>query len=272
MATEKSLEVSREGDVLTITIVREKQLNALSGPVLMELREVFADVRAACDRESFSGHRVIILRGAGDKAFVAGADITSLFEAAGPIGDTIKATEFIALGHEVMHAIETVPVPVIAVIQGYAMGGGLELALSCDLIVGSKNAKVGLPEIGLGIIPGFGGTQRLARRTGIGTARKMILTGEPISADLAYHVGIFDSCVDRENLLEEVKRITSVLLSRSPLALKSAKRALAAAEHHSKSEGLRAEEQLFLSVLQTEDALEGLRAFREKREPRFRGK
>jgi len=248
--------------VTQLLIDRAAALNALNAAVLDQLS-------VQLDTAVRGGAKAVVIRGSGERAFVAGADIAVLKDASGPGADTARAGEFLRLGIRVMDQIENLPVPVIACVDGFCLGGGLELALSCDLIVASDRSKFSLPETTLGVIPGFGGTQRLPRRVGIGTARRMILTGEMISAPDALAAGLVDWVVDSAQLSGKVLELGALFAERSTLSLQAAKQALKAADASGKEGGLREEERIFLELLKSPGAREGLSAFLEKRKPNF---
>jgi enoyl-CoA hydratase len=237
-------------------------MNALDRPTLEGLRD---GLRQLADDV---GARVVVLTGAGDRAFVAGADIKYM---SGLGSDEARAWG--ALGQETARLLETMPKPTIAAINGFALGGGCELALACDLRCASTRAKLGQPEINLGIIPGWGGTQRLARVGGMGIAKDLVLTGRVISAEDALHAGLVDRVVEPEELMPRVLELANLLASKSPVALAAAKaavnRALGGAEHE---RALEDEAKDFSGLFDTEDAKEGLTAFAEKREPKFVGR
>ncbi len=253
------VEVLEEG-VARITLDRPQALNALNMEVLEELRE--AVVELALDDEV----RVILLTGAG-KAFVAGADIAEMAEL-GPL----EAREFSHLGQDCFATIEACPKPVIAVVNGYALGGGLELALACHLRVLSRRAKVGQPEVSLGLIPGFGGTQRLARIAGQGVAREWILTGATYDAEEAYRVGVANRLADPEDLEATALELARSIASKAPVALKMALEVIRYGAEVGQSEGEGAEADAFGLVFTTEDMREGTRAFLDKRPPQFQGR
>ena len=210
---------------------------------------------------------MVVLTGAGEKAFAAGADIKYMSGL-----DVSEAKDWGALGHEVGQLLETMPKPTIAAINGFALGGGCELALACDLRYAARTAKLGQPEINLGIIPGWGGTQRLARVCGLGVAKDLILTGRTIDAHEALRVGLVSAVYEPGELLARAFEAARWLASRSPLALRAAKVAVNHALQGDHVENLMREADQFGDLFASEDALEGLTAFVEKREPRFTGR
>jgi len=211
--------------------------------------------------------RVVVLTGAGDRAFIAGADIKYMSGL-----DVDQAKEWGALGHEVGRLLETMRQPTIAAINGFALGGGCELALACDLRYASSNAKLGQPEINLGIIPGWGGTQRLARTTTIGFAKELILTGRTVDAEEAREHGLVNAVYAPEDLMPRVMEIAAELSTKSPLALEAAKEAVNRALGGDHRDNLEREGDRFGELFASEDAHEGLTAFAEKREPKFTGR
>ncbi len=267
MSTDDAVSISYKDLVATIEIRREAQLNALSSEVLGGLSAAIAELEKQCrGPQAYERVRVVLLRGAGEKAFVAGADIKQM-KSASPA----ELREFTALGQRVMRELESLPLPVIAVVHGFALGGGLELALAADIIVASTKAKLGQPEVKLGLIPGFGGTQRLIARTGIGRAKKLIYTGDDVTAEEAYALGIVDILSAPEELEAAVSKLTYAITARSPLAVAAAKRAIEEHTAPAKIPGLRREAEEFLALFQTKDAAEGLDAFVSKRKPNFTG-
>jgi enoyl-CoA hydratase len=234
-------------------------MNALDRPTLGELRHRLAE--AADDSEV----RVVVLTGSGDKAFVAGADIKYM----GGLGSG-EAKEWGDLGHDATRLLETMPKPAIAAINGFALGGGCELALACDLRYASAGAKLGQPEINLGIIPGWGGTQRLARVCGLGFAKEILLTGRVVDAEEALARGLVNGVHDP--VLEQALEVARLLASKSPLALAAAKRALNRVLQGDHVENLGREAEEFGGLFDSEDAKEGLAAFAEKRTPHFTGR
>jgi enoyl-CoA hydratase len=207
------------------------------------------------------------LTGAGDRAFIAGADIKYM----SGLG-VEEAKAWGELGHEAGRLLETMPQPTIAAINGFALGGGCELALACDLRYASSTAKLGQPEINLGIIPGWGGTQRLARATSLGYAKELILTGRTVDADEAFQRGLVNGVFEPDRLLPEVLKVAAQLAAKSPLALEAAKQAVNRALAGEHAANLTREADRFGELFSSEDAKEGLTAFAEKREPRFTGR
>jgi enoyl-CoA hydratase len=210
--------------------------------------------------------RVIVLAGAGDKAFVAGADIKYMSGLGVP-----EAKAWGALGHECGRLLETMPKPTIAAIDGFALGGGCELALACDLRYASTRSRLGQPEINLGIIPGWGGTQRLARACGLGVAKDLVLTGRLVPADEALRIGLVNAVYEPDELLPKALETAGALAEKSPAALAAAKQAVNRALSGEHGANLDAEAETFGTLFAGEDAREGLAAFVEKRSPRFAG-
>ena len=240
---------------------RPDAMNALDVETLTELRDRLREL--AEDREA----QVVVLTGAGDRAFIAGADIKYM----SGLG-VEEAKAWGQLGHEAGRLLEVMPKPTIAAINGFALGGGCELALACDIRYAAAAAKLGQPEVNLGIIPGWGGTQRLARVAGIGVAKELILTGRVLGADEALRVGLVNAVYEPAELMERTLETARLLASKSPLALAVAKEATNAALGGDHAENLAAEGNRFGELFASEDAREGLTAFAEKREPRFTGR
>ena len=236
-------------------------MNALDVGTLTELRDRLRELGE--NREN----RVVVLTGAGDRAFIAGADIKYM----SGLG-VEEAQAWGALGHEAGRLLEVMPQATIAAINGFALGGGCELALACDLRYAASTAKLGQPEINLGIIPGWGGTQRLARVAGIGVAKDLILTGRVVGADEALRLGLVNAVYETGELIEKTMETARLLASKSPLALAAAKQATNLALSGDHPENLAAEGASFGELFASDDAKEGLTAFAEKREPKFTGR
>jgi enoyl-CoA hydratase len=258
---EKNVQARREGGTAIILIHRPESLNALNPDVLQGL---VLELTALSRDESL---RAVIITGSGPKAFVAGADINSMSQ----LGPRALA-DYAELGQRTMRIIETFRVPVIAAVNGFALGGGLELALACDLIICSESAKLGQPEVNLGIIPGFGGTQRLIQRCGVGAARRLCYTGELISAEEGRLLGIVDKVVSDDSLMQEAKNWASTIESKAPLAVQGAKRVINRAHESLLLSGLRLEVEEFLRLFESADRTEGMEAFLQKRKPVFTGR
>ena len=246
--------------VATITIDRPEKRNALNGQVRAELMEAL-DVLEPDDDV-----RVVIITGAGDNAFVAGADIGEFAERT-PL-EQRRAME----GRRAFTAVATFPKPVIASINGYALGGGCELAMACDLRIAARGARLGQPEVNLGILPGGGGTQRLPRLVGLGRAMRLILTGELITAEEAHTIGLVDVLVDDDQLADRTRQLAASIAKHSPVALKLIKEAVRASAEMPLSAGLELERELFVTAFASEDRTEGVQAFLEKRDPDFKGR
>jgi len=253
--------VEIDGPLATLTINRPKVLNALNVRVLEEVSQALEGLRGQ------SEVRVVILTGAGDRAFVAGADIAAMAELAP--SEALKLAE---KGHKVGDLIALLPQPVIAAVNGFALGGGLELALACDIIYASKSAKLGQPEVNIGVMPGFGGTQRLIRRVGPGRAARMIYGGDPVGADEALQMGLVDQVCEPASLLEEVRTLGRKIASRAPVAVGHSKQALRATFELPLAEGNRLEQRLFSELFATQDQKEGMAAFLAKRPAAFSGR
>jgi enoyl-CoA hydratase len=253
--------VERSDGVATLRLNRPRALNALDPDTLRALA-------AAIDAiDADATVRAAIITGSGERAFCAGADIAAM-AAMGPT----EGHPYARLGHEALARVDDCRVPVVAAVNGVALGGGLELALACDLVVAAERARLGFPEITLGIIPGFGGTQRLVRRAGLARARELIYLGSMIGAADALRLGIVDRVVPGDRLSEEVTGLARALAERPPLALRQAKRATRAALEATLEAGLRLEIEAFAVTFASEDRIEGLRAFLEKRSPQWKGR
>jgi enoyl-CoA hydratase len=259
MSSYETLIVERRGRVALITINRPDKLNALNIQTRQEGAQALDELRD--DAEV----RVVVITGAGDKSFVAGADIGE-FE-----GRTAVTQRDVMTGRSLFTAVDTFPKPVIAMINGFCLGGGCELAISCDLRVASERARFGQPEIKLGIIPGGGGTQRLTRLVGESKAMEMILTGEMIDAQNALTLGLVNRVVPHEELEARTMELANLIAGMSPVALRLAKEAVKTAARSTLDEGLRREVDLFAICFSSKDKDEGVRAFLEKRKPEFTG-
>jgi enoyl-CoA hydratase len=251
----------RQGAVATVTFDRPKALNALNPETLAELAEVAVAIEG--DRSV----RAVVVTGAGDKAFVAGADIAAMEQMS-----AVEARRFARVGQSTFRKLELLPQPVIAAVNGFALGGGLELALACDLILASTAARFGQPEINLGIVPGFGGTQRLPARVGIARAREMIYSGAMIDAEEAFRIGLVNRVVEPEKLIDEAVTLARSLAEKAPVAMQQAKAAIGASADLDLENGCRYESEAFAVCFGTEDRSEGMRAFLEKRAAKFSGK
>jgi len=259
----ETLKLERNNGILEITVNRPDKLNALNETVLTELKKVLEEVKG--DGFETKG---IIITGEGDKAFIAGADIKAMSEMTPD-----QAEKFGALGQGVSRLFETVPVPVIACVNGFALGGGCEMAMSCDFIYATKNALFGQPEVNLALIPGFGGTQRLRRFVGVARSRELIYTGRNIKIDEAEKIGlvarVFES---KDDMLTTARETMGVIASKSPLIIAKCKEVINDGESADIDKGLELEKSGFKSVFSTQDTKEGLAAFLEKRKPNFTGK
>ena len=257
----QNIEVAREGRLATVTVNRPEKLNALTRATIDELRTAFEELGADAQVGG------VILTGAGEKAFVAGADIAELNDL-GPVA----AREHALRGQGLCRTIETLGKPVVAAVQGFALGGGCELAMACTLRVAGEKARFGQPEVKLGLIPGFGGTQRLGRLVGRGSALELLLTGEMIDAREAHRLGLVNRVVPQDQVMEEARTLLASILERGPLAVRYTLEATHQGLELPLEDGLRLEANLFAVTFATEDKVEGTRAFLEKRPPAFRGK
>jgi len=243
-----------------VTINRPKALNALNTEVLDELADVFRYIHTAPEVG------VVIVTGA-ERAFIAGADIVQMSKL-----NTIEGRDMTIKGQQVMNLIENIDKPVIAAVNGFALGGGCELAMACDVRIASEKAKFGQPEVNLGIIPGYGGTQRLARLVGKGMAKYMIYGAEMIDAQEAYRIGLVQKVVPHEELMGEAERFAKLVLSKSPIAIKMAKIAINTGLNVDLHSGVAFEAEAYVSTFGSEDRVEGMNAFVEKRPAEFKGK
>lgn len=253
--------LEKEPPLATITVNRPKALNALNSKVLSAMEQVLESVN---DDEDI---RVVIITGAGEKAFVAGADIAEMSEMT-----PLEGTNFSRQGQLVFKSVQDLKKPVIAAVNGYALGGGSELALACDFIYASENAKFGVPEVTLGIFPGFGGTQRLPRLLGKGHAKELILTGKMISAGEAYEIGMVNKVVPQDQLMDAVKDVAMLIAKNGPIAVSIAKNLVDVGYDIPLDDGCVLESRSFGMCCATEDKKEGMKAFLEKRKPVFKGR
>jgi enoyl-CoA hydratase len=260
MPTFENLLYEASGGVATITVNRPKVGNALNRATLGELEAAFNAVLKD------AAVRAAIVTGAGEKFFIAGADINELKE-----NTPLSAKEIARRGQLLFSFVERLGKPVVAAINGFCLGGGLELASACTFRTASKNAVVGLPEVKLGVIPGYGGTQRLPRLVGIGRAMEMILTGEPINADEALRIGLVNHVYESAELLPKTRELVDKMLARGPIALRFALEAAFRGLDLPLDEGLNAESNLFGLLCTTQDMKEGMAAFLEKRPAQFKG-
>jgi enoyl-CoA hydratase len=256
-----SIDVVRDGRVALLTVNRPEVLNALSTEILDELSSELLDL--ARDRDVGA----VVLTGAGDRAFIAGADIAEL-----AVKTPLEARAYGELGQEIAHRLETMRKPTIAAVNGYALGGGCEMALACDVRLCAENAAFGQPEINLGIMPGWGGTQRLARTTSLGFAKEIIMTGRMISAEEAFQRGLVQAIYPGDQLVAKAMEMAALMAAKSPVAMAYAKEATNRSLHGDLGANFVHEADLFAILFSTEDAKEGLRAFTEKRPPNFIGR
>ena len=257
---EPAVLLEREGRVAILTINRPKKLNALNN----EVRDLSLQYLEEIEKDDGIG--AVVITGAGDKAFIAGADISE-FEGRSPF-DQREAMRF----PRVFDVMANFPKPVIAMINGFCLGGGCELSMSCDIRIASEKARIGQPEINLGLIPGGGGTQRLPRLVGMGQAMKIILTGEMIGAEEAHRIGLVDEVVPHDELREKTLELAGKIAAKSPVTVRVAKEAMRASERMSIEEGILYERDLFCLCFSTEDKKEGVAAFLEKRAAEWKGR
>lgn len=259
MSEYKNLIVETDGDILIVKINRERAMNALNRETIEEMQRMFSFYWTD------DKIKVVLVTGVG-KAFVAGADITELADL-----DARSGSDTAARGQYLMKSIQNFPKPVIAVVNGFALGGGCELAMACDIRLASAKAKMGQPEVNLGILPGYGGTQRLPRLVGKGKAMQLILTGEMIGAEEAYRIGLVDEVYAPEELWDKAMAIAQVIAAKGPVAIQLAKECINRGLDVNLSAGCDLEKASFGSVCGTDDKNEGMEAFLEKRKAEFKG-
>jgi enoyl-CoA hydratase len=257
----KNIILQKEPPLAIVTINRPEALNALNAPTISELEDCFNYL------ESDSDTLCVIITGGGEKSFIAGADIKELAE-----DNIISARARMDKGQALLNKIENLPKPVIAAINGFALGGGCELALACDIRLAADKAKLGQPEVNLGLIPGYGGTQRLTRLVGPGMAKKLIFSGDFVRAEEAFQIGLVDAIFPVDQLLAEAKKLALRICSKAPLAVRAAKEAINLGLDTDLQSGLKHEASLFAGLCATEDKIEGTQAFIAKREPKWKGR
>jgi enoyl-CoA hydratase/carnithine racemase len=256
-----NVQYEKKGSIAYVAVNRPKVLNALNTPTWTDLKAAFEDAKAD------ASVRGVILTGAGDRAFIAGADISELADV-----DAYGAEESSRFGQSVLDFIENLGKPVIAAINGFALGGGCETAMACTMRIAAEHARFGQPEVKLGLLPGGGGTQRLPRLVGKGRALQLILTGETISAQEAYRIGLVNEVVSSASLINRTETILKQIMANAPIAVKFSLEAANKGVETSQSEGLALEASYFGICAATEDKKEGTSAFLEKRAPKFRGR
>src|SRR5450432_2042563 len=253
--------LEKKNSIAYVTVNRPKVLNALNMATMEELRTAFHDIK------NDAAVRVVIFTGAGEKAFIAGADIGELAKQ-----DAVSGKEYTHRGQNVLNLIENLGKPVIACINGFALGGGCEIAMACTMRLASESAKLGQPEVKLGIIPGYGGSQRLPRLVGKGLAMQLVLTGEMISAQEALRIGLVNEVVAAAELIARAEAIAAKIIANAPLAVQYTMEAVNKGMNMTLQEGLFLEATLFAVCCSSEDKNEGTKAFLEKRKPNFQGK
>ena len=257
----ENVKLEKKNKIAYVTIDRPKVLNALNAATMGELQEIFTELAAD------SNIRVVILTGAGEKSFVAGADINELAK-----NNPVEAKAYTHRGQAVLDLIENLGKPVIACINGFALGGGCEIAMACTMRLAAENAKLGQPEVKLGIIPGYGGTQRLPRLVGTGLAMQILLTGEMISAHEAHRIGLVNEVLPADRLIARAEDIAAKIIANAPLAIQYCMEAVNQGMNMTLQEALFLEATLFAVTCATEDKKEGTSAFLEKRAAKFQGK
>ncbi|MEA4926926.1 MAG: short-chain-enoyl-CoA hydratase [Syntrophomonadaceae bacterium] len=253
--------LTQENRIAILTINRPQALNALNRDTLLEIKAAVEQVRDDAEVD------VLIITGAGDKAFVAGADITYMLNM-----NALEGRQFGLTGQETFNLIETMSKPVIAAINGFALGGGCELAMACDFRICSHKSKFGQPEVGLGVTPGFGGTQRLPRLVGTGMAKQLLYTGDTIDANEALRIGLVNAIITAESLMDQVKQIAGKIASRGGIAVRFCKDAVNEGMQTDIDRAMSIEADIFGLCFATEDQKEGMQAFVAKRKAQFKGK
>jgi enoyl-CoA hydratase len=253
--------LEKEGSIAVVTINRPKALNALNSETLKDIETVIDEL--ADDDAIFA----VIVTGSGEKAFVAGADITEMKDL-----NVMAGRKFGILGNRVFRKLENLEKPVIAAVNGFALGGGCELSMACDIRIASTKAKFGQPEVGLGITPGFGGTQRLARIVGTGMAKEMIYTGKIINAEEAFRIGLVNKIVEPDKLMDEARALAKTIAMQAPIAVRLCKSAINRGMQCDIDTAIAYESEAFGECFSTEDQKEGMTAFTEKREKNFKNK
>ncbi|KGK82698.1 crotonase [Desulfosporosinus sp. HMP52] len=256
-----NLLLEKNGAVAVLTINRPKALNALNSDTLTELSTALDELGGD------SSVKAVILTGSGEKAFIAGADISQMKDF-----NSMQGRRFAQLGHAVFRKIELMPQPVIAAINGFALGGGCELAMACDIRIAAENAKFGQPEVTLGLTAGFGGTQRLPRLVGAGLASELLFTGDIIDVNEAYRIGLVNKVYPLDTLLEEAMKLAKKIASRAPVAVQLSKSAIQRGVNMDLDSAQAYEAEVFGLTFSTQDQTEGCSAFLEKRKPAFEGK
>ncbi len=254
------LKIENEGSVCTLAISAPQSLNALNSAILTELHHFLVGLDTTVTR-------CLIITGDGPKSFVAGADISEMATL-----NAWEGEEFGKFGSEVFRQIEILPIPVIAAVNGFALGGGCELAMACDIRICSSNARFGQPEVGLGIIPGFSGTYRLAKLVGMGMAKQLIFTGRPIKADEALRIGLVNTVCEPEQLMAEAKAMAAAIVANAPVAVALAKQCINEEYDMSAPEAIAFENKLFGQCFATDDQKNGMKAFLNKEKTQFQGK
>ncbi|MBS7643272.1 enoyl-CoA hydratase/isomerase family protein [Candidatus Bathyarchaeota archaeon] len=257
----KNIILEKSEGIATLRINRPKDLNILTIETLLEIKAAVEHLR------NDSGLRALIITGSGDRVFSAGADIKEMSKM-----NAIEAREYSVLGHEIFASIANLEVPVIAAINGHAIGGACELALACDIRVASESAKIGMPETGIGITPGWGGMQRLSRLVGLGKAKELVFTGELIEAKEAERIGLVNKVVPPDKVEDAAREIATKIACKAPIAIKLAKDAINRGAEMDLEKALDYDSEVFGISCSTEDQKEGMKAFLEKRKPEFKGK